>query len=146
MTLLLTYLCWSSSSALEVHRGPRVFFLNVQLISISKTGCLAIMNVGLHERGNLFDLYVFGFAFLQCVSRGELLVSLSYQPVSHRLSVVVLKAKHLPKLDITGQSGSKYISIFSLFIYFVRVCVCVCVNFCSNVLGSVRFYVSKCLK
>ncbi len=42
------------------------------------------------------------------MSRGELLVSLSYQPVSHRLSVVVLKAKHLPKLDITGLSGSKY--------------------------------------
>lgn len=48
------------------------------------------------------------FVSLQCVSHGELLVSLSYQPVSHRLSVVVLKAKHLPKLDITGMSGSKF--------------------------------------
>ncbi|KPP70101.1 synaptotagmin-11-like, partial [Scleropages formosus] len=45
---------------------------------------------------------------IQCVSRGELLVSLSYQPVTHRLSVVVLKAKQLPKMDITGLSGSKY--------------------------------------
>lgn len=45
---------------------------------------------------------------MQCVDRGELLVSLSYQPVSHRLSVVVLKAKHLPKMDITGLSGSEY--------------------------------------
>lgn len=44
---------------------------------------------------------------LQCDSRGELLVSLSYQPVSHRLSVVVLKARHLPKMDMTGLSASK---------------------------------------
>lgn len=51
------------------------------------------------------------FVILQCVSRGELLVSLSYQPVSHRLNVVVLKAKHLPKLDITGLSGSKCIEL-----------------------------------
>uniref|UniRef100_A0A667XHP8 Synaptotagmin XIa n=1 Tax=Myripristis murdjan TaxID=586833 RepID=A0A667XHP8_9TELE len=36
------------------------------------------------------------------VSRGELLVSLSYQPNSQRLSVLVMKAKHLPSLDITG--------------------------------------------
>uniref|UniRef100_A0A8C2GJW5 Synaptotagmin XIb n=2 Tax=Cyprinus carpio TaxID=7962 RepID=A0A8C2GJW5_CYPCA len=48
---------------------------------------------------------------MQCVSRGELLVSLSYQPVSHRLSVVVLKAKHLPKLDITGLSGNPYVKL-----------------------------------
>lgn len=43
----------------------------------------------------------------QCESRGELLASLSYQPVSHRLSVVVLKARHLPKMDITGLSASE---------------------------------------
>ncbi|KAI7806858.1 synaptotagmin-11b isoform X2 [Triplophysa rosa] len=48
---------------------------------------------------------------MQCVIRGELLVSLSYQPVSHRLSVVVLKAKHLPKLDITGMSGNPYVKL-----------------------------------
>ncbi|KAG7457910.1 hypothetical protein MATL_G00232270 [Megalops atlanticus] len=48
---------------------------------------------------------------LQCVSRGELLVSLSYQPVTHRLSVVVLKAKHLPKMDITGLSGNPYVKV-----------------------------------
>ncbi|XP_041035706.1 synaptotagmin-11-like isoform X2 [Carcharodon carcharias] len=40
----------------------------------------------------------------KCVSRGELLVSLSYQPVTHRLTVVVLKARHLPKMDIAGLS------------------------------------------
>lgn len=53
---------------------------------------------------------------LQCVSRGELLVSLSYQPVTHRLNVVVLKAKHLPKMDISGLSGSEF-----------NHCVCLCV-------------------
>ncbi|KAG2462134.1 SYT11 protein, partial [Polypterus senegalus] len=46
--------------------------------------------------------------FVQCVSRGELLVSLSSQPATHRLSVVVLKAKHLPKMDITGLSVNVY--------------------------------------
>ncbi|XP_029437224.1 synaptotagmin-11 isoform X2 [Rhinatrema bivittatum] len=40
----------------------------------------------------------------KCISRGELQVSLSYQPVAQRMTVVVLKAKHLPKMDITGLS------------------------------------------
>ncbi|OPJ85640.1 synaptotagmin-11 [Patagioenas fasciata monilis] len=40
----------------------------------------------------------------KCVSRGELQVSLSYQPVAQRMTVVVLKARHLPKMDITGLS------------------------------------------
>ncbi|XP_071369160.1 LOW QUALITY PROTEIN: synaptotagmin-11-like, partial [Centroberyx affinis] len=48
---------------------------------------------------------------MQCESRGELLVSLSYQPVSHRLSVVVLKARHLPKMDITGLSANPYVKV-----------------------------------
>ncbi|KAF3839058.1 hypothetical protein F7725_017775 [Dissostichus mawsoni] len=46
-----------------------------------------------------------------CESRGELLASLSYQPVSHRLSVVVLKARHLPKMDITGLSANPYVKV-----------------------------------
>ncbi|KAM3872717.1 synaptotagmin-11-like [Diretmus argenteus] len=48
---------------------------------------------------------------MQCETRGELLVSLSYQPVSHRLSVVVLKARHLPKMDITGLSANPYVKV-----------------------------------
>ncbi|KAM8921037.1 synaptotagmin-11 isoform 2-T2 [Pelodytes ibericus] len=40
----------------------------------------------------------------KCISRGELQVSLSYQPVAQRMTVVVLKAKHLPRMDITGLS------------------------------------------
>uniref|UniRef100_A0A8D3CY16 Synaptotagmin XIb n=1 Tax=Scophthalmus maximus TaxID=52904 RepID=A0A8D3CY16_SCOMX len=43
--------------------------------------------------------------------RGELLASLSYQPVSHRLSVVVLKARHLPKMDMTGLSANPYVKV-----------------------------------
>lgn len=36
---------------------------------------------------------------------GELLVSLCYQPIANRLSVVILKARNLPKMDITGLCG-----------------------------------------
>ncbi len=56
----------------------------------------------------LFLVFNFVSVSPQCESHGELLVSLSYQSVTHRLNVVVLKAKHLPTLDITGLSGSKY--------------------------------------
>ncbi|CAG2114902.1 unnamed protein product [Medioppia subpectinata] len=34
--------------------------------------------------------------------RGEILVSLCYQPAANRLTVVVLKARNLPKMDLTG--------------------------------------------
>ncbi|XP_042296906.1 synaptotagmin-11 [Sceloporus undulatus] len=47
----------------------------------------------------------------KCVSRGELQVSLSYQPVAQRMTVVVLKARHLPKMDITGLSGNPYVKV-----------------------------------
>ncbi|ETE62342.1 Synaptotagmin-11, partial [Ophiophagus hannah] len=40
----------------------------------------------------------------KCISRGELQVSLSYQPVTQRMTVMVLKARQLPKMDITGLS------------------------------------------
>ncbi|XP_028911869.1 synaptotagmin-11 isoform X2 [Ornithorhynchus anatinus] len=43
-------------------------------------------------------------SFQKCVGRGELQVSLSYQPAAQRMTVVVLKARHLPKMDITGLS------------------------------------------
>ncbi|XP_036045315.1 synaptotagmin-11 isoform X2 [Onychomys torridus] len=47
----------------------------------------------------------------KCISRGELQVSLSYQPVLQRMTVVVLKARHLPKMDITGLSGNPYVKV-----------------------------------
>jgi len=36
---------------------------------------------------------------------GELLVSLCYQPAADRLTVIVLRAKNLPRMDLTGLSG-----------------------------------------
>lgn len=47
----------------------------------------------------------------QSDSCGELLASLCYQPVSHRLSVVVLKARHLPKMDASGLSANPYVKV-----------------------------------
>lgn len=38
-------------------------------------------------------------------SRGEILVSLCYQPAANRLTVVILKARNLPKMDLTGLCG-----------------------------------------
>ena len=46
--------------------------------------------------------------------RGELLISLCYQPAANRLTVVVLKARNLPKMDITGLSGTiAFVDCFS---------------------------------
>ncbi len=44
--------------------------------------------------------------------RGELLVSLCYQPAANRITAVVLKARNLPKMDITGLSGGKKSNYF----------------------------------
>ncbi|XP_076332249.1 synaptotagmin-4-like [Tachypleus tridentatus] len=46
--------------------------------------------------------------------RGELLVSLCYQPAANRLTVVVLKARNLPKMDITGLCDP-YVKIYLLY-------------------------------
>lgn len=37
--------------------------------------------------------------------RGEILISLCYQPAANRLTVVILKARNLPKMDLTGLCG-----------------------------------------
>ncbi|XP_039219100.1 synaptotagmin-11 isoform X2 [Crotalus tigris] len=47
----------------------------------------------------------------KCISRGELQVSLSYQPVAQRMTVMVLKARQLPKMDISGLSGNPYVKV-----------------------------------
>ena len=59
----------------------------------------------------------FHFSFLQIHSqgRGELLISLCYQPAANRLTVVVLKARNLPKMDITGLSGTAVCVMCRLF-------------------------------
>lgn len=38
-------------------------------------------------------------------NRGQVLLSLCYQPTTHRVTVVLLKAKGLPKLDVSGMAG-----------------------------------------
>merc|ERR1712107_862619 len=51
---------------------------------------------------------------LRSQGRGELLVSLCHQPGANRITVVVLKARNLPKMDITGLSDP-YVKIYLLF-------------------------------
>lgn len=43
--------------------------------------------------------------------RGELLVSLCYQPQASRLTAVILKARNIPRMDMTGLAGKTF-SIF----------------------------------
>ncbi|XP_014670834.1 PREDICTED: synaptotagmin-4-like isoform X2 [Priapulus caudatus] len=51
---------------------------------------------------------------IRCQSRGELLVSLCYQPAANRLTVVVLKARNLPKMDMAGLCDP-YVKIYLLY-------------------------------
>lgn len=51
---------------------------------------------------------------IRCQSRGELLVSLCYQPAANRLTVVVLKARNLPKMDMAGLCDP-YTKIYLLY-------------------------------
>ncbi|XP_076305322.1 synaptotagmin-4-like [Tachypleus tridentatus] len=46
--------------------------------------------------------------------RGELLVSLCYQPAANRLTAVVLKARNLPKMDVTWISDP-YVKLYLLY-------------------------------
>ncbi|CAI9602521.1 unnamed protein product [Staurois parvus] len=46
--------------------------------------------------------------------RGELLISLCYQSTTNTLTVVVLKARHLPKADTSGLSGTPSFYFMSL--------------------------------
>uniref|UniRef100_A0A1I8JPA4 Synaptotagmin-11 n=1 Tax=Macrostomum lignano TaxID=282301 RepID=A0A1I8JPA4_9PLAT len=48
-------------------------------------------------------------------NRGELLVSLCYQPAASRLTAVVLKARNLPKMDVTGLAGDPYVKLYLLY-------------------------------
>ena len=44
--------------------------------------------------------------------RGDLLLSLAWQPAANRLTVVVLKARSLPQMDVTGVAGDPYVKIY----------------------------------
>uniref|UniRef100_A0A0R3RTT2 C2 domain-containing protein n=1 Tax=Elaeophora elaphi TaxID=1147741 RepID=A0A0R3RTT2_9BILA len=46
--------------------------------------------------------------------RGQVLLSLCYQPTTHRVTVVLIKAKGLPKLDVSGMADP-YIKIYLLY-------------------------------
>ncbi|CAG7734762.1 unnamed protein product [Allacma fusca] len=46
--------------------------------------------------------------------RGEVLVSLCWQPTANRLTVVVLKARNLPKMDVTGLADP-YVKMYLLY-------------------------------
>ncbi|KAK0425433.1 hypothetical protein QR680_009198 [Steinernema hermaphroditum] len=46
--------------------------------------------------------------------RGEVLLSLCYQPTTSRVTVVILKIKDLPKFDITGMADP-YVKIYMLY-------------------------------
>ncbi|XP_039291276.1 synaptotagmin-4 [Nilaparvata lugens] len=50
---------------------------------------------------------------IQSQGRGELLVSLCWQPAANRLTVVVLKARNLPKMDVTGLADP-YVKMYLL--------------------------------
>lgn len=60
--------------------------------------------------GNLF------LKILQIKSqgRGEILLSLCWQPAAARLTVVLLKARNLPRMDVTGLADP-YVKIYLLY-------------------------------
>nr|CAD7258965.1 unnamed protein product [Timema shepardi] len=51
---------------------------------------------------------------IRAQGRGEILVSLCWQPAANRLTVVVLKARNLPKMDVTGLADP-YVKMYLLY-------------------------------
>lgn len=51
---------------------------------------------------------------MRAQGRGELLVSLCWQPGAARLTVVLLKARNLPRMDVTGLADP-YVKIYLLY-------------------------------
>lgn len=51
---------------------------------------------------------------IKAQGRGELLISLCWQPAAARLTVVLLKARNLPRMDITGLADP-YVKIYLLY-------------------------------
>jgi len=60
------------------------------------------------------DLVSRSSKFQNSQNRGELLVSLCYQPATNKVTAVVLKAKNLPKFDITGLADP-YVKVYMLY-------------------------------
>lgn len=57
--------------------------------------------------------FFFGYLKIRAQGRGELLVSLCWQPGAARLTVVLLKARNLPRMDVTGLADP-YVKIYLL--------------------------------
>ncbi|XP_072938143.1 synaptotagmin-4 isoform X2 [Epargyreus clarus] len=57
------------------------------------------------------DIY---FIQMRAAGRGEVLVSLCWQPAAARLTVVLLKARNLPKMDVTGLADP-YVKMYLLY-------------------------------
>lgn len=51
---------------------------------------------------------------MQTQGRGEVLLSLCWQPTASRLTVVVLKARNLPRMDVTGLADP-YVKLYLQF-------------------------------
>ncbi|XP_055707678.1 synaptotagmin-11 [Phlebotomus papatasi] len=51
---------------------------------------------------------------IRAQGRGELLISLCWQPAAARLTVVLLKARNLPRMDVTGLADP-YVKIYLLY-------------------------------
>ncbi|XP_017104760.2 synaptotagmin-4 [Drosophila bipectinata] len=51
---------------------------------------------------------------IRAQGRGELLISLCWQPAAGRLTVVLLKARNLPRMDVTGLADP-YVKIYLLY-------------------------------
>lgn len=54
------------------------------------------------------------FTQIKAQGRGELLISLCWQPAAARLTVVLLKARNLPRMDVTGLADP-YVKIYLLY-------------------------------
>lgn len=51
---------------------------------------------------------------IRAQGRGEILISLCWQPAAARLTVVLLKARNLPRMDVTGLADP-YVKIYLLY-------------------------------
>lgn len=63
----------------------------------------------------------FLFFFEQQEQLGDICFSLRYVPTAGKLTVVILEAKNLKKMDVGGLSGNKHLERFCLFSYNVLI-------------------------
>jgi len=77
----------------------------LQQIDLSDSECRAELAMPLVSRQTKFD---------NVPDRGELLLSVCYQPATNKITVVVLKAKNLPKFDVSGLADP-YVKVYMLY-------------------------------